>query len=51
MTPALQPNLACFNLYNPQYQGPSNDPQAVEEYFSVADRLVSLCLAFDGADR
>ena len=51
MTPALQPNLAGFNLYNPQYQGPSNDPQAVEEYFSVTDRLVSLGLAFDGADR
>ena len=38
MTAAIQPAFAGRQLYNPAYQGPSNDPQTVEENTSYDTR-------------
>jgi hypothetical protein len=39
MTAGLQPGLSAGRLYDPGYQGPSNDPQTVQESASLLARL------------
>lgn len=38
MTAALQPGLAAGKLYDPNYTGPSHDPQTVQELRTEAER-------------
>lgn len=41
LTAARQPRLAGRWLYDPRGQGPSNDPQTVQEAATLADRIVA----------
>ena len=48
MTAARQPDLAGPWLYDPAYQGPSNDPQTAQEAATLVDRILASTVAADG---
>ena len=48
MTTLHQPELAGLWLYDPTYQGPSNDPQTAQEAATLVDRILASSVAADG---